>query len=86
MRWQDVYFDHSDDDPFPKMLEEEPENLLGPYVATEVGLVEKVRMCTCATCTLCNQPKKYDTERTRGRQRSASPTFCIEVCGMNEAA
>ncbi|KAK9901385.1 hypothetical protein WJX75_009703 [Coccomyxa subellipsoidea] len=41
MRWQDVYFDHSDDDPFPKMLEEEPENLLGPYVATEVGLVEK---------------------------------------------
>lgn len=52
MRWQDVYFDHSDDDPFPKMLEEEPENLLGPYVATEVGLVEKVRMCAIATYPL----------------------------------
>ncbi len=43
MRWQDVYCDHSDDDPFPKMLEEEPDNLLGPYVATEVALVDKVQ-------------------------------------------
>jgi len=43
MRWQDAYSDECDEDPFPKMLDDEPTYLLGPYVATEVGLVEKVR-------------------------------------------
>lgn len=51
MRWQDAYSDESDEDPFPKMLDDEPTNLLGPYVATEVGLVEKVKMHSSQSST-----------------------------------
>jgi hypothetical protein len=30
------------DDPFPKMLDDHPDNMLGPFVATELPLVERV--------------------------------------------
>lgn len=45
MDWKDSYIgadSDADDDPFPKMLEDDADNLLGPFVATEVPLVEKV--------------------------------------------
>lgn len=35
--------DHADDDPFPKMLDGEAHNILGPYVATETTTVVKVQ-------------------------------------------
>jgi len=45
-KWDIVYKDGSDDeDPFPKMLTEEDESLLGPFVSTEVITVRKVLPC-----------------------------------------
>ena len=34
--------DQADDDPFPKMVDGDADNILGPYVATETSTVEKV--------------------------------------------
>ena len=45
MDWKDSYGDAEDsdeDDPFPKMLDSDVDGILGPYVATELTIVEKV--------------------------------------------
>ena len=49
--------DQADDDPFPKMLDGDAYNILGPYVATETSTVVKVqelKLPSIPSCFACH--------------------------------